>query len=182
MSSADGPEGGGAVPGCVAGRGLRARLPVAEGAGVHRIFESVNGTGVGLSRSDLLRTASSCACPAGGEDVCRKRWLPVQELRGPAELELLVWLDPVVGTTAGRGRARAWPGGGAVREAIRTRPFCTRRAAAAAALPDPAPAGGELRVERAGRLRRGVPEWIVHDVASAGACRPFDEDGVPAAF
>ncbi|MFC9823462.1 DUF262 domain-containing protein [Streptomyces erythrochromogenes] len=78
-------------------------ITAAEGDNVYRIFESINNTGVGLSQSDLLRNYLFMCLPSRGEDVYRKRWLPMQELLGPAHLELLVWLDLVVG---GNSRAR----------------------------------------------------------------------------
>ncbi|MFJ3913083.1 GmrSD restriction endonuclease domain-containing protein [Streptomyces vinaceus] len=78
-------------------------ITAAEGDNVYRIFESINNTGVGLSQSDLLRNYLFMCLPSRGEDVYRKRWLPMQELLGPVHLELLVWLDLVVG---GNSRAR----------------------------------------------------------------------------
>ncbi|MDJ0380164.1 DUF262 domain-containing protein [Streptomyces sp. G-G2] len=78
-------------------------ITAAEGDNVYRIFESINNTGVGLSQSDLLRNYLFMCLPTRGEDVYRKRWLPMQELLGPAHLELLVWLDLVV---EGNSRAR----------------------------------------------------------------------------
>jgi hypothetical protein len=78
-------------------------ITAAEGDNVYRIFESINNTGVGLSQSDLLRNYLFMCLPNRGESVYRNRWLPMQELLGPANLELLVWLDLVV---AGNSRAK----------------------------------------------------------------------------
>ena len=78
-------------------------ITAAEGDNVYRIFESINNTGVGLSQSDLLRNYLFMCLPTRGESVYRNRWLPMQELLGPANLELLVWLDLVV---AGNSRAK----------------------------------------------------------------------------
>ncbi|MGW7094382.1 GmrSD restriction endonuclease domain-containing protein [Streptomyces sp. NPDC054874] len=72
-------------------------ITAAEGDNVYRIFESINNTGVGLSQSDLLRNYLFMCLPRRGETVYRTLWLPMQELLGPARLELLVWLDLVVG-------------------------------------------------------------------------------------
>ncbi|WP_236239948.1 DUF262 domain-containing protein [Streptomyces sp. CC228A] len=72
-------------------------ITAAEGDNVYRIFESINNTGVGLSQSDLLRNYLFMCLPKRGETVYRNLWLPMQELLGPARLELLVWLDLVVG-------------------------------------------------------------------------------------
>ncbi|MFI5802217.1 DUF262 domain-containing protein [Streptomyces sp. NPDC051561] len=74
-----------------------------EGDNVYRIFESINNTGVGLSQSDLLRNYLFMYLPNRGEWIYRNLWLPMQELLGPARLELLVWLDLVVG---GNSRAK----------------------------------------------------------------------------
>lgn len=78
-------------------------ITAAEGDNVYRIFESINNTGVGLSQSDLLRNYLFMCLPTRGEWVYRNRWLPMQELLGPVNLELLVWLDLVV---AGNSRAK----------------------------------------------------------------------------
>jgi alkylated DNA nucleotide flippase Atl1 len=78
-------------------------ITAAEGDNVYRIFESINNTGVGLSQSDLLRNYLFMCLPTRGESVYRNRWLPMQELLGPANLELLVWLDLVV---SGNSRAK----------------------------------------------------------------------------
>ncbi|NEC14770.1 DUF262 domain-containing protein [Streptomyces sp. SID8014] len=105
---ADGAESGGAVwldaVESVLGDCLSiVAITAAEGDNVYRIFESINNTGVGLSQSDLLRNYLFMYLPAKGEEVHRKWWLPMQELLGPDNLELLVWLDLVV---AGNSRAR----------------------------------------------------------------------------
>ncbi|MFE7781136.1 GmrSD restriction endonuclease domain-containing protein [Streptomyces nigrescens] len=78
-------------------------ITAAEGDNVYRIFESINNTGVGLSQSDLLRNYLFMCLPNRGESVYRHLWLPMQELLGPENLELLVWLDLVV---AGNSRAK----------------------------------------------------------------------------
>ncbi|MCQ8831714.1 GmrSD restriction endonuclease domain-containing protein [Streptomyces malaysiensis] len=78
-------------------------ITAAEGDNVYRIFESINNTGVGLSQSDLLRNYLFMCLPNRGEQVYRTLWLPMQELLGPDNLELLVWLDLVV---AGNSRAK----------------------------------------------------------------------------
>ncbi|MEU8524538.1 DUF262 domain-containing protein [Streptomyces sp. NPDC048629] len=72
-------------------------ITAAEGDNVYRIFESINNTGVGLSQSDLLRNYLFMCLPKRGESVYRNLWLPMQEKLGPSNLELLVWLDLVVG-------------------------------------------------------------------------------------
>ncbi|MFD7876920.1 DUF262 domain-containing protein, partial [Streptomyces sp. NPDC059766] len=78
-------------------------ITAAEGDNVYRIFESINNTGVGLSQSDLLRNYLFMCLKTRGESVYRNVWLPMQELLGPVNLELLVWLDLVV---AGNSRAK----------------------------------------------------------------------------
>lgn len=74
-----------------------------EGDNVYRIFESINNTGVGLSQSDLLRNYLFMCLPTRGESIYHTLWFPMQELLGPDNLELLVWLDLVV---AGNSRAK----------------------------------------------------------------------------
>ncbi|MEO3976462.1 DUF262 domain-containing protein [Streptomyces sp. CAU 1734] len=90
--------------GAVIGDGLSiVSITASEGDNVYRIFESINNTGVGLSQSDLLRNYLFMYLPTRGEAVYRDLWLPMQKLLGPANLELLVWLDLVV---AGDSRAK----------------------------------------------------------------------------
>lgn len=69
---------------------------------VHRIFESLNNTGVRLTQGDLLRNYFFMRLPTRGETVYRSLWLPMQELLSTEELELLLWLDLVL-----RGDPRA---------------------------------------------------------------------------
>ncbi|MEW2172280.1 DUF262 domain-containing protein [Streptomyces sp. NPDC007027] len=104
----EGEESGGeawteAVEAVLSGLLSIVEITAAEGDNVYRIFESINNTGVGLSQSDLLRNYLFMCLPTRGESVYRNRWLPMQELLGPANLELLVWLDLVV---AGSSRAK----------------------------------------------------------------------------
>lgn len=69
---------------------------------VHRIFESLNNTGVRLTQADLLRNYFFMRLPSRGETVYRSVWLPMQTLLSSEELELLLWLDLVL-----RGDPRA---------------------------------------------------------------------------
>ncbi|MFE6091628.1 DUF262 domain-containing protein [Streptomyces massasporeus] len=105
---AEGEENGGeawtdAVETVLSGLLSIVEITAAEGDNVYRIFESINNTGVGLSQSDLLRNYLFMCLPTRGESVYRSLWLPMQERLGPANLELLVWLDLVV---AGNSRAK----------------------------------------------------------------------------
>ncbi|MFE6740589.1 GmrSD restriction endonuclease domain-containing protein [Streptomyces tubercidicus] len=105
---AEGEESGGeawtdAVEAVLGGLLSIVEITAAEGDNVYRIFESINNTGVGLSQSDLLRNYLFMCLPTRGESVYRNLWLPMQDLLGPANLELLVWLDLVV---AGHSRAK----------------------------------------------------------------------------
>ncbi|MFE7113899.1 DUF262 domain-containing protein [Streptomyces sp. NPDC057654] len=105
---AEGAESGGeqwteAVETVLGGQLSIVAITAAEGDNVYRIFESINNTGVGLSQSDLLRNYVFMRLPTRGQAVYRNRWLPMQELLGPENLELLVWLDLVV---SGNSRAK----------------------------------------------------------------------------
>lgn len=80
---------------------IRSGLSIVEitaehGDNVHRIFESLNNTGMKLSQADLLRNYLFMRLPRRGEDVYRDVWLPMQEILTSAQLELLVWLDLVI--------------------------------------------------------------------------------------
>src|ERR1022692_1190481 len=65
------------------------------GDNVHRIFESLNNTGLRLTQGDLLRNYLFMRLPARGEAVYQSLWLPLQGMLSSAELELLFWLDLV---------------------------------------------------------------------------------------
>jgi len=69
---------------------------------VHRIFETLNNTGVRLTQGDLLRNYFFMRLPSRGETVYNSVWLPMQDLLSSEELELLLWLDLVL-----RGDPRA---------------------------------------------------------------------------
>lgn len=98
-----GDEWRGAVEAVLSGLLSIVEITAAEGDNVYRIFESINNTGVGLRQSDLLRNYLFMCLQTRGESVYRNHWLPMQELLGPDNLELLVWLDLVV---AGSSRAK----------------------------------------------------------------------------
>ncbi|MEW2329433.1 DUF262 domain-containing protein [Micromonospora chersina] len=65
------------------------------GDNVHRIFESLNNTGLRLTQADLLRNYLFMRLPTRGEAVYQSLWLPLQSKLTSAELELLFWLDLV---------------------------------------------------------------------------------------
>ncbi|MDA8371797.1 MAG: DUF262 domain-containing protein [Nocardiopsaceae bacterium] len=80
---------------------LCGRLSVVEiiaekGDNVYRIFKSLNDTGVRLTQTDLLRNYIFMRLPHQGEDVYDRIWFPLQDMLGPENLELLVWLDLVI--------------------------------------------------------------------------------------
>ncbi len=67
-----------------------------QGDNVHRIFESLNNTGLALSQADLLRNYYFMLLPTRGEHVYTHLWRPLQDKLGTPGLELLAWLDLVM--------------------------------------------------------------------------------------
>jgi alkylated DNA nucleotide flippase Atl1 len=65
------------------------------GDNAHRIFESLNNTGLRLTQGDLLRNYIFMRLPTRAEAVYPALWLPLQELLSSSDLELLFWLDLV---------------------------------------------------------------------------------------
>lgn len=65
------------------------------GDNVHRIFESLNNTGLRLTQGDLLRNYLFMRLPTRGEEVYQLIWLPLQESMSAEDLELLFWIDLV---------------------------------------------------------------------------------------
>ena len=61
----------------------------------HRIFESLNNTGLKLTQGDLLRNYLFMRLPVRGPVVYQTQWLPLQDRLSNDELELLFWLDAV---------------------------------------------------------------------------------------
>ncbi|WP_329455190.1 GmrSD restriction endonuclease domain-containing protein [Streptomyces sp. NBC_01497] len=67
-----------------------------RGDNVHRIFESLNNTGLKLSQADLLRNYLFMRLPTRGERVYETYWLPLQDSLANDELEQLMWLQLVL--------------------------------------------------------------------------------------
>ncbi|MEU5184568.1 GmrSD restriction endonuclease domain-containing protein [Streptomyces longwoodensis] len=67
-----------------------------RGDNVHRIFESLNNTGLKLSQADLLRNYLFMRLPTRGEQVYETHWLPLQRSLSNDELEQLMWLHLVL--------------------------------------------------------------------------------------
>ena len=65
------------------------------GDNVHRIFESLNNTGLRLTQGDLIRNYLFMRLPNRGDQVYEAHWLPLQERLSSQQLELLFWLDLV---------------------------------------------------------------------------------------
>ncbi|MGW4535415.1 GmrSD restriction endonuclease domain-containing protein [Nocardia sp. NPDC004340] len=63
---------------------------------VHRIFESLNNTGLKLSQADLLRNYLFMRLPTRGEQVYQAYWLPLQRSLSNEQLEQLMWLQLVL--------------------------------------------------------------------------------------
>lgn len=61
----------------------------------HRIFESLNNTGLRLTQGDLLRNYLFMRLPTRREEVYQALWLPLQDMLSSPELEQLFWLDLV---------------------------------------------------------------------------------------
>lgn len=88
---------------------VRQRLRLVEitaelGDNVHRIFQSLNNTGLKLSQADLLRNHLFMLLPTRAEQVYEDVWLPMQRAL-KADLELLIWLDMVLPARQGSGKA-----------------------------------------------------------------------------
>jgi alkylated DNA nucleotide flippase Atl1 len=66
-----------------------------RGDNPHRIFESLNNTGLRLTQADLLRNYLFMRLPTRGEAVYESLWLPLQQNLDRDQLELLFWLDLV---------------------------------------------------------------------------------------
>jgi alkylated DNA nucleotide flippase Atl1 len=66
-----------------------------SGDNAHRIFESLNNTGLQLTQADLLRNYLFMRLPTRGESVYNALWLPLQDQLNSKDLELLFWLDLV---------------------------------------------------------------------------------------
>jgi alkylated DNA nucleotide flippase Atl1 len=66
-----------------------------HGDNAHRIFESLNNTGLRLTQGDLLRNYLFMRLPTRAETVYHSLWLPLQQQLTAENLELLFWLDLV---------------------------------------------------------------------------------------
>jgi alkylated DNA nucleotide flippase Atl1 len=80
---------------------IRTRLRLVEitaesGDNVHRIFQSLNNTGLNLTQADLLRNFLFMLMPIRAENVYRDTWLPMQQQLKDDGLETLMWLDLVL--------------------------------------------------------------------------------------
>lgn len=74
------------------------RLEIVEittqpGDNAHRIFQSLNGTGVRLNQADLLRNYFFMLLPDRADDVYQSVWRPMEELIGVENLEGLARVD-----------------------------------------------------------------------------------------
>jgi hypothetical protein len=65
-------------------------VTVSEGERPHKIFESINATGVGLSQSDLLRNYLFMALAERSNSVYAQYWRPLERALGTEGLEGLV--------------------------------------------------------------------------------------------
>lgn len=62
---------------------------------VHRIFQSLNNTGMSLTQGDLLRNYIFMLLPTTGDEVYRRVWHPMERRIGASNLETLAFLDLV---------------------------------------------------------------------------------------
>ena len=60
---------------------------------VHRIFQSLNNTGLKLTQGDLLRNYIFMRLPENGDDAYDRYWKPLQERLSNDEIESLFWVD-----------------------------------------------------------------------------------------
>lgn len=60
---------------------------------VHRIFESLNNTGLKLSQADLIRNYLFMRMPTKGQLVYEQYWKPLQDMLPGGQLETFFWLD-----------------------------------------------------------------------------------------
>ena len=67
------------------------------GDNVHRIFESLNNTGLQLTQGDLLRNYYFMRLLDRSEVIYESVWRPLQERLDSDEIELLFWIDLVQG-------------------------------------------------------------------------------------
>lgn len=77
--------------------GLALVAVVAEpGDNAHRIFESLNNTGLPLTQADLLKNYLFMRLGERANSVYRSVWHPLENKLTPENLELLFWLDLVL--------------------------------------------------------------------------------------
>jgi uncharacterized protein with ParB-like and HNH nuclease domain len=68
-------------------------ITTGTGDNAHRIFQSLNGTGVSLTQADLLRNYIFMLLPSRGEVVYEQVWRPMEQLLGFENLEGLARVD-----------------------------------------------------------------------------------------
>ncbi|SDD17280.1 GmrSD restriction endonuclease domain-containing protein [Actinokineospora iranica] len=66
------------------------------GDNVHRIFESLNNTGLKLTQADLLRNYLFMRLPANADRIYQQHWLPMQSGLNDQNLVDLIWLDLIL--------------------------------------------------------------------------------------
>ncbi len=77
---------------------------------VHRIFESLNNTGLKLSEADLVRNLIFMLLPTQGDAVYETIWLPMQQRLTPDQLEDLLYLYLIIGGQERTRRDGVYPG------------------------------------------------------------------------
>jgi len=95
---ADSHEGNGMIDLGILERVIVSKLTIIDitaqpGDNVHRIFESLNATGVSLTQADLLRNYLMMLLPNRADTVYSEIWYPMQRSLGSQNLEALARVD-----------------------------------------------------------------------------------------
>jgi alkylated DNA nucleotide flippase Atl1 len=96
LAALDDPAGAACVEQVLTTRLTLVVITADQGDNVHRIFESLNNTGLRLSQADLLRNYLFMCLSTRAERVYEDYWLPLQRSLSNDQLEQLMWLQLVL--------------------------------------------------------------------------------------